>query len=88
MLFVIALTTGIDFLKTQLDIKYKFKKVGVFQVTKIVYGDHVKIIRLSGGQKLKIKSSEQPYEKIKEQGFVEITRTATNRTLSFKILTA
>jgi len=87
MLFVIVLTTAIDFLRTLLDIYYRFKSVGIFRVTEIDYGDYIKVIRLSDGHKLKIKSYENLYEKVKEQDLVEITRTATKRLLSLRILT-
>ncbi len=85
--FAILITTIIDFIRSRLDILYKFKKVGNFEVTKIIYGEEdVKLLRLKGGHKLKLEYPEPSFDKIKEHDFVQITRTATNRRIGFKLL--
>lgn len=86
IVFLVLFTTVIDYLRTRLDVLFKFKKVGSFQVIKIIDKDEVKILQLSGKHRLKIKSSEPYFDKIKENDIVEICLTATKRLISFKIV--
>jgi len=86
ILFLIFLITIINFLRAQLDIIFDFKKVGVFKVATIKERNNIKVIRLSNGKKLKRKSSEIPFNKLNEQDTVEICESATNRPISFRII--
>jgi hypothetical protein len=84
--FLILLFTIINFSRAKLDIMFDYKKIGVFNVTTIIEKNGVKIIRLSNGKKLKRKSSEIPFNNLAEQDIVEICESATNRPISFRIL--
>jgi hypothetical protein len=84
--FLILLFTILNFLRAKLDIILDYKKVGVFNVTAITEKNDIKMIRLSNGKRLKRKSSEIPFNKLNEQDTVEICESATNRPISFRII--
>ncbi len=75
-----------NFLRAKLDFLLDFKKVGLFEVTSIAQKNDILSIRLGNGKRLKRKSSEIPFNKMKEHDIVEIRKSATNRPISFNVI--
>ncbi|MGN6196839.1 MAG: hypothetical protein ACTHOB_18005 [Ginsengibacter sp.] len=86
MAFIVLLFTIISFLRAKLDIILDYKKIGVFNVTRITEENEIKVVLLSNGKRLKRKSTEIPFNKLSEKDTLEICESATNRPISFKIL--
>ena len=86
VVFLILLMTITNFLRAKLDFISDFKKVGVFEVTSITQKNDFLFIRLGNGKRLKRKSSEIPFNKLKNHDIVEISKSATNRLISFIII--
>lgn len=85
--FAICLTDGLwEYFRTMLDMRYGYKKIGSFVVTKVVNRGSFKCLKLTGGQKLKVIETDKNFNTFKIGQVIEIQKTATNKFLSYRIL--
>ncbi len=87
MLAIIILNSFYEYLRAHFYNRAGYKKIGNFKVTKILNLGYLKIVHLNYGRKLKIKNADRYFDEFIVGQIVEIQRTASNKLLSYKVLT-
>lgn len=75
-----------EYFRRRFDNNAGYKKIGNFEITKIINRGYFKIIRFNNRQELKIKNTNEDFDKLTVGQIVEIQRTASNKFLSYKLL--
>ncbi|HVX26421.1 MAG TPA: hypothetical protein VHB70_08775 [Parafilimonas sp.] len=87
VLGLIIISTLIFYFRERFDNKAGYIKIGNFEVTKVKNQIGFNVVRFNNGQKLKIKNTDRDFDKFVVGQIVEVQRTASNKLLSYKIVT-
>ena len=84
---IIFITSIIEYLRKRFDNNAGYIKVGNFEVTKILNRGYFKVIHLNNKQRLKIKNTDKRFDRLAVGQVIEIQKTASNKLISYKLLT-